>query len=137
VAQVGDYPIGLPETRLGIVPGAGGLQLLARAIPLSAATAFVLEGRAVAPAEALRMGLVHEVAPDAVARSIEWGHALARIPAEATRQVLAMARALAGGEGLAAGLNHAATAFLATLAPGSGARERMARFYSVGEDILA
>lgn len=138
VAAAGDYPIGLPETRLGILPGAGGLQFLARLMGLAQATAFVLEGRVVPPAEALRLGLIHRLAEgSAVAAALELAGQLAALPPVALAQVLAMSRAIAAGETLAEGLDHAARAFLATLAPDSGARARLARFHAVGEDVLA
>ena len=138
VAAAGDYPIGLPETRLGILPGAGGLQFLARLIGLSQATAFVLEGRVVTPAEALRLGLVHAVAEGPVIEAArDLAGRMAARPAAALAEVLKMARAIAAGEGLADGLDTAARAFLATLAPASGARALLQRFHQVGEDILA
>jgi enoyl-CoA hydratase/carnithine racemase len=137
VATAGDYPIGLPETRLGIIPGAGGLQLLARAIGLSRATEMVLRGRVVGPEEALHLGMVHEVTSGpAHTRAIALGQELAERPAAALAEVLGMMRSLADGEGLADGLDHAAAAFLRTLQTGSGARPRIERFLAQGEDIL-
>lgn len=137
VAAAGKYPIGLPETRLGIIPGAGGLQLLARAVGLARATEMVLRGRVVCPEEALHLGMVHEVAAGpAHLRAIELGSELAALPATALAEVLGMARAVAAGETLAQGLDHAAAAFLRTLASGSGARARVDRFLAQGEDIL-
>jgi enoyl-CoA hydratase/carnithine racemase len=138
VAVDGDYPIGLPETRLGILPGAGGLQFLARLMGLSQATAFVLQGAVVPPAEALRLGLVHRLAAtSALEAALELAEQVAARPPAALREVLAMSRAIAAGESLGDGLETAARAFLATLAPDSGARARLARFHEVGEDILA
>lgn len=55
IAETGDYTIGLPETRLGIIPGVGGLQLLARTVGLSRAREMVMRGRVVGPDEALRI----------------------------------------------------------------------------------
>jgi enoyl-CoA hydratase len=138
VAAAGDYPIGLPETRLGILPGAGGLQFLARLMGLSQATAFVLEGRAVPPAEALKLGLVHDVTPGPVLpAALALARRLEARPAAALAAVLRMHRALAGGEGLSDGLETAAREFLTTLAPGSGAKALLRRFYDVDENILA
>jgi enoyl-CoA hydratase len=57
------YRIGLPEVLFGVVPAAGGTQRLVRVLGLAQATPFLLEGRRVPPAEALRIGLVHELAP--------------------------------------------------------------------------
>jgi enoyl-CoA hydratase len=138
VAAAGDYMIGLPETRLGILPGAGGLQFLARLMGLSQATAFVLEGRAVSPVDALKLGLVHEVAEGPVLpAALALARRLQARPAAALAAVLRMHRALAAGEGLSDGLETAAREFLATLAPGSGARALLRRFHDVDENILA
>lgn len=53
----------LPEARLGLVPGAGGAFRLARQLPLKAAMGYLLTGRRMTAAEALRFGLVNEVVP--------------------------------------------------------------------------
>ncbi len=53
----------LPEARLGLVPGAGGAFRLARQIPLKLAMGYLLTGRQLTAAEALRLGLVNEVVP--------------------------------------------------------------------------
>ncbi len=57
----GDHRIGLPEMSLGIIPGAGGTQRLARVLGPGQALEMMLEARALAPAEALGVGLVHRV----------------------------------------------------------------------------
>jgi dehydration protein DpgD len=53
----------LPEARLGLVPGAGGAFRLARQIPLKLAMGYLLTGRQLTAADALRLGLVNEVVP--------------------------------------------------------------------------
>jgi enoyl-CoA hydratase/carnithine racemase len=66
--------LGQPEILLGIIPGAGGTQRLARLIGSARAKDLVFTGRFVEAAEALAMGLVDRlVAPDdvyAAARSL-------------------------------------------------------------------
>jgi enoyl-CoA hydratase len=54
---------GLPETRLGLIPGAGGTQMLPRAIGKAKAMDMVLTGRQMDAAEAERCGLVSRVVP--------------------------------------------------------------------------
>lgn len=61
IAERGDYRIGLPETNLGIFPGAGGTQRLPRVIGEARALELILRGRTVDPEEAERLGLVHHV----------------------------------------------------------------------------
>jgi dehydration protein DpgD len=56
---------GLPEVRLGLVPGAGGAFRLARQLPLKTAMGYLLTGRRFDAATALRLGLVNDVVPAA------------------------------------------------------------------------
>ncbi|MCG5054821.1 MAG: enoyl-CoA hydratase/isomerase family protein [Myxococcales bacterium] len=57
--------MGLPEVKLGIIPGAGGTQRLARVCGVGLAKALVLTGRKIDAGEALRVGLVSAVVPAA------------------------------------------------------------------------
>ncbi len=60
----------LPEPRVGLAAlGGGGLQRLARQLPLKQAMGLVLTGRRIAAEEALRMGLINEVVPGAALMS--------------------------------------------------------------------
>ncbi len=57
--------VGLPEVGLGIIPGGGGTQRLAREIGVARAKDLVLTARRIGAAEALGWGLVSRVAPPA------------------------------------------------------------------------
>lgn len=53
--------LGLPEARLGLVAGAGGLFRLARQVPLKAAMGYLMTGRSFSAKRAYELGLVNEV----------------------------------------------------------------------------
>jgi enoyl-CoA hydratase len=63
--------IGLPETRIGIFPGGGGTQRLPRVVGEARALEIILRGLTFDGAEAHRIGLVHELADDPLARALE------------------------------------------------------------------
>jgi enoyl-CoA hydratase len=63
--------IGLPETRVGIFPGGGGTQRLPRTVGEAKALEIILRGLTFDAKEALRIGAVHELAADPVARALE------------------------------------------------------------------
>jgi enoyl-CoA hydratase len=76
---------GQPEILLGIIPGGGGTQRLARLVGPARAKDLVFSGRMVDAAEALAMGLVDEVAEgDAVEAALSRAVRFARGPREAT-----------------------------------------------------
>jgi crotonobetainyl-CoA hydratase/dehydration protein DpgD len=53
----------LPEARLGLIPGAGGLFRLPRQVPVKIAMGHLMTGRPITAARAYELGLVNEVAP--------------------------------------------------------------------------
>lgn len=55
--------LGLPEVRLGVMPGSGGTQRLPRIVGASKAKELILMGELISAAEALEIGLVNRVAP--------------------------------------------------------------------------
>ena len=57
--------VGQPEILLGLIPGAGGTQRLPRLVGPAKAKDIVFTGRFVGAAEALAIGLVDQVVPDA------------------------------------------------------------------------
>jgi 3-hydroxyacyl-CoA dehydrogenase len=68
----GNAKLGLPEIKLGLLPGAGGTQRLVRLIGARAALEFMLKGSSVSAQRALELGIIDEIASgDVVERAIE------------------------------------------------------------------
>jgi enoyl-CoA hydratase/carnithine racemase len=64
----------LPEPRVGLIAGSGGVHRLPRMIPQKQALGMILTGRRVPAAEALALGFVNEVVPqgEALAAAKRW-----------------------------------------------------------------
>lgn len=86
---------GQPETNLGIIPGAGGGATLARLVGRSRAMQMVLTGKPISAEEALRFGLVAELAPSgaATARAIALAGEIAKRAPLAMEQAKAVVNA--------------------------------------------
>jgi enoyl-CoA hydratase/carnithine racemase len=84
-ASEGSYRLGTPEVTLGLLPGNGGTQRIARLLGPGRALEFLLTGRAITVDEALALGLVSAVFP----------------PDDAEAQVRAIAERFAAGPRLA------------------------------------
>jgi enoyl-CoA hydratase / 3-hydroxyacyl-CoA dehydrogenase len=68
---------GQPETKLGVIPGAGGTQRLPRLIDFATAWRLLRTGGTLSGSEALQLGLLlEEVDGDVVARAVEWARTL-------------------------------------------------------------
>lgn len=61
----GDFGYGLLETSVGIIPGAGGTQRMARLLGPAKALDLVLHGTVMTPREAHALGLAHRLLPAA------------------------------------------------------------------------
>lgn len=83
----------LTEVRLGIIPGAGGTQRLARLIGKSRAKEMILTARPMGAQEAHAVGLVHKIVPPAAKEEDEHQ--------ELRRQALTWAKEIAGAAPLA------------------------------------
>jgi len=81
--------VGQPEVRLGIMPGAGGVQRFLRATGKYGAMRWLLTGDRMSGAEALRQGLVSELVADedVLPHSLALAEKLARLPPLAVRSI--------------------------------------------------
>ncbi|MFF3335287.1 enoyl-CoA hydratase/isomerase family protein [Streptomyces sp. NPDC002888] len=84
--------LGLPEMKLGVLPGAGGTQRLPRLLPTAIAKQMILTGEPIDAARAWELGLVNELA--------EPGGALAAAEALAAALAAGAPLALAAGKRL-------------------------------------
>lgn len=90
-----DARLGLPEVRLGLMPGAGGTQRLPRLVGRAVATRMILSGESVSGAEALGLGLVQWAVPaeDFQAQAEAVVRPFAAVPTHAARAAKASLRA--------------------------------------------
>jgi 2-oxoglutaroyl-CoA hydrolase len=88
-----DVELGLPEVKIGMIPGSGGTQRLARMIGVGRAKDMVMRGRRIDAGEALAIGLVTEVVAPAeldaaVARLVDELRALSPLALALAKRVL-------------------------------------------------
>ena len=90
-----DAVFGQPELSIGVIPGAGGTQRLARAIGRARAMDLVLSGRHVRADEAERLGIVSVVVPAAAVleTALDRAAAIAALPVESVRAAKAAVNA--------------------------------------------
>jgi 3-hydroxyacyl-CoA dehydrogenase / enoyl-CoA hydratase / 3-hydroxybutyryl-CoA epimerase len=74
IADDGKTRVGLPEIKVGLFPGAGGTQRVARLMQTGDALQMLFKGEQIKPKAAKAMNLVHEVAPagEIVAKAKAW-----------------------------------------------------------------
>jgi 3-hydroxyacyl-CoA dehydrogenase len=79
---------GLPEVKLGLLPGAGGTQLLPRLVGIDHGLDIITSGRMVGALEALEIGLIDAVAEgDLIAAALEMANQLASQTPRRTSQL--------------------------------------------------
>jgi enoyl-CoA hydratase/carnithine racemase len=91
-----DARLGLPEPRLGLIPGAGGTQRLPRIAGVAVAKRLILGAEVISGAQAAALGVVHWAVPAAelAARARQIARDIASLPAAA----LAEAKACIGAQ---------------------------------------
>jgi enoyl-CoA hydratase/carnithine racemase len=91
-----DASLGLPEPRLGLIPGAGGTQRLPRIAGVAVAKRLILGAEVINGAQAAALGVVHWAVPSSelAARARQIARDIASLPAAA----LAEAKACIGAQ---------------------------------------
>jgi enoyl-CoA hydratase len=110
------YQIGLPEVRVGILPGAGGTQRMPRLIGAAKALELLLLGNTVDADEAARLGIVHRAVDQG--RALDEALALARELASRPRTSVAEIKRCiyySTEHSIAEGLRYEAAAFMRTM----------------------
>lgn len=81
--------LGLPEVKVGILPGGGGTQKLARLVGRQRAMLLLMTGRMFGAAEALEMGVISEAAPtgQALPRALEIAREISAMPPISVMQI--------------------------------------------------
>lgn len=123
-----DAQFGLPEIKLGILPGIGGSQRLTKSIGKALAMDLILTGRTIGVDEAKSAGIVARVVPteDLLQTALEAAHQISGLNAPA----VAMAKEAVNTAletGLSAGVLHERRLFQAAFAT-EGQKEGMAAF---------
>jgi enoyl-CoA hydratase/carnithine racemase len=100
--------VGLPEVKIGLLPGAGGTQRVSRLAGPAVARRLILTGEPVSAAEAMRLGLVHEIVPagEGLRRAREIARGLAASPPRTLAAIKRCIGLAPSAEGLAAELDE-------------------------------
>jgi enoyl-CoA hydratase/carnithine racemase len=96
---------GFPEARIGVVPGAGGIYRLGRALPGCKAAEMLFTGKIIDAREAYRMGLINQVTSpeELMPTAEEWAQTIcesAPLAVRAIKEVMMRSASVALEEGL-------------------------------------
>ncbi len=94
IAAAGAHHLGLPEINLALLPGAGGTQRLTRMVGVSRALDLMLCGKTLTPEEALQLGIVAAVVPDARAHALTLARELAGKASRALAHIKRLVRSV-------------------------------------------
>lgn len=75
--------VGVPEVKLGLLPGAAGTQRLARMLPAAVAKYLLMTGSPLSASEALNFGLINAIHDDVLAASMDLARTLVAGPPQA------------------------------------------------------
>ena len=97
--------LGFPEVKIGVIPGAGGVSRLTRALPWYKAAELLFTGKIISAQEAYTLGLVNQVTPPAelMATAKEWGQTIcesAPLAVRAAKEVMFRSIGASPEEGL-------------------------------------
>jgi enoyl-CoA hydratase len=98
VVQDGPHELGLPELNLGLLPGAGGTQALARLLGVSATLQLLLTARVLSPRELAELRLAGACVADALAQARAWAAQLQAVPARACAHIKRLVRSAGAWE---------------------------------------
>jgi enoyl-CoA hydratase/carnithine racemase len=112
--------LGLPEVKLGLVPGGGGTQRLARKLGPNRAAELLMTGRFATAAEMERWGVVNRIADDPLAEALVLAGQMARHPAGALADLKRLNLTAWQGARLAEGLEAERDAVCALFLTGDG-----------------
>lgn len=96
IVQSGDFQLGLPELNLGLLPGAGGTQALARLLGTSAALHCLLTAHVFDPQELVQLRLASACVENALARAQALAKQLQAVPARACAHIKQLVRQAPG-----------------------------------------
>lgn len=114
-----DAKLGLPEVKLGLVPGGGGTQRLARKLGPNRAAELLMTGRFASAQEMANWGVVNRIAEDTLGEALALAEQMARHPAGALADLKRLNLA-AWQTGLGAGLDAERDAVCALFLTGDG-----------------
>lgn len=96
-----DARLGVPEVKIGVLPGAGGTQRLPRLLPQAVAKRMLLFGEPISADDALRHGVVNEVVAtpsEALDVAVAWAARMGELPPLALRAAKELVRIAADGD---------------------------------------
>lgn len=92
LVQKGEFALGLPELNLGLLPGAGGTQALARMLGTGPALFHLLTARVFTPQEVVAAGLASACVDDVLAHALELAAGMEAVPARACANIKRLVR---------------------------------------------